>query len=105
MWKPLIIAAAAPLLWAGAAAAFPAAPTSAPSNVIEARTICDAYGRCCATGSGDCFYNVQPRRTYVYPERRRYAPPAYGYREPYRERRNYYGGPSVGVYGGGYRWD
>ncbi|MDB5643536.1 MAG: hypothetical protein JWN07_2853 [Hyphomicrobiales bacterium] len=90
----VLAAAAAPLLFAGSASAMTMAPLSAPSNVTEARTVCDPYGRCCATGSGECFYQGRPRRqVYVQRPQRYYAPPAYGYRERYEPR--YYGGPGI----------
>lgn len=96
MTRLLVLAAtaAAPLLWAGAASALPVAPLAPTSNITDVRTICDAWGRCCATGSGECFYQGRPRREY-YRERRFYGPPAYGYRERYDDDRRYYDGPSV----------
>jgi hypothetical protein len=102
MTKMLFISAAASILLAGTAAAMPVAPVKSSTNVTEIRTVCDQWGRCCATGSGECFYQGGPRRVYREAPRRHYAPPAYGYyREPYAERRSYRG-PSVGIYGGGY---
>ena len=87
----LLAAAAAPLIWASAASAMPMAPVNPSSHIVEARTICDPTGRCCATGSGQCYYPARPR-PQIYVERPRYyGPPAYGYRERYREP-HYYGG-------------
>jgi hypothetical protein len=101
MTKLLFISAAASVLMAGAAAAMPVAPVTSATNLTEVRTVCNQWGECCATGSGQCFYQGGPRRVYREAPRRYYAPRAYGYyREPYAERRSYYGGPSVGVYGG-----
>ena len=84
---------AAPLMLAGTAFAMPVAPTAHTSSVTEVRTICDQYGRCCATGSGECFYQGRPRRSY-YEDRRSYGPRAYDYRERYNDR-GYDRGPSV----------
>lgn len=94
MKRLLILPAAASLLWAGAAAALPVAPVTSPSHVTDVRTFCDQWGRCCATGSGECFQQRPARRYYRVEPRRYYGgPPAYGYyREPYVERRSYYGG-------------
>lgn len=104
MKKLLIISAIAPLFLAGAASALPVAPLTTQSNVASVRTVCDQWGQCCATGSGECFYQGRPQRVYREQARRYYAPPAYGYdRGPYVQRRSYYNGPSVGVYGGN-RW-
>ena len=91
MRKLFLAAAAAPLFWAASAFAMPAGPLSSPTDVTQIRTVCNAYGQCCATGSGQCFDFNRPRPRYYQP-RRYYAPPAYGYyrnRNVYRQR-NYY---------------
>ncbi|MDF2119946.1 hypothetical protein PY365_30735 [Roseiarcaceae bacterium H3SJ34-1] len=96
MRKLLIAAAAAPIVYTASAAAMPAGPLPAPSSLMQVRTVCNPYGQCCATGSGQCFDFNRPRRNY-YRERGYYAPPAYGYyrqRGVYRD--SYYGGRPLG---------
>jgi hypothetical protein len=94
MFRKLFIAAAASLTWAAAASAMPASPLTSQNDITEVRTVCNQTGQCCATGSGQCFDFSRPRRNYYQP--RRYAPPAYGYRQRQIQRR-YYGGR--GYYG------
>lgn len=88
MSKVLLFGAAAPLLWIGSALALPLSPApAAPGLVSEARTLCDASGRCCNTGDGRCFYRVPPQ-AYYYSRPRPYAErPPYGYPGQYYERR------------------
>ncbi|MDF2119294.1 hypothetical protein PY365_27395 [Roseiarcaceae bacterium H3SJ34-1] len=93
MAKLLITAVVAPLMWAGAASAMPAAPLTSQSSLLQVRTVCNESGQCCATGSGQCFdFSRQWRRRDYYQPRRYYEPQSYGY---YRQREvdgPYYGG-------------
>jgi len=90
MRKLLIASATAPLLWVASASAMPAGPLTSPSPLTEVRTVCNAYGQCCATGSGQCFDFSRPRpRVEYYPPRRYRAAPAYGYYHRHRPRGYY----------------
>jgi hypothetical protein len=92
MRKLLFAAAATPLIWAASASAMPAGPLTSQTFLTQVRTVCNPYGQCCATGSGQCFDFNRPRRDY-YQQRQYYAPPANGYyrqRGVYRD--SYYGG-------------
>jgi hypothetical protein len=92
MRKLFFAAAATPLIWAAAASAMPAAPLTSQTPLTQVRTVCNPYGQCCATGSGQCF-DFNRQRTDYYQPRRYDAPPAYGYyRQRQVERRSYYGG-------------